>query len=58
MARRYTYPEELRLQLGNDDMIKLTSEETSKEMKTCVAGRAICPELATFIARLTHERRM
>ena len=39
-ARRYTPVKELRLQLGVATATKLSSEKTSKRMKTCVAGRA------------------
>ena len=48
--------EELRLQLGVAIATQLSGEETSKRMKTCVAGRAICPELAGVIANIFHER--
>ena len=39
-------------------MVKFAGEEMSKQMKTCVAGRAICPELAAVIANTIHERRI
>ena len=55
-ARRHTPVEELMLQLGVATATQLSGEETSKRMKTCVAGRAICPELAEVIANIFHER--
>ena len=57
-ARRYTPHEELRLQLGTAAAAKLAGEETSKRMESCVAGRAICPELAGVIAEIIHNRRV
>ena len=57
-ARRYTCQEELEFQLGRDAMIKLTGEETSKQMKARVARRAARPGLAKVIANATHERRV
>ena len=57
-ARRYTPQEELMLQLGTAIAAKLAGEETSKRMKSCVAGRAICPELAGVIANIFHNRQV
>ena len=37
---------------------KLAGEETPKRMKSCVAGRAIYPELARVVAGTTHNRRV
>ena len=54
--RRYTPVEELRFQLGVATATQLSREDTSKRMKTCVAGRAICLELVKVIANIFHER--